>query len=343
MICRSERPDGISPYLSIAQDGLGATRRGNDSVVGELLRLTRADLTQRYEDANVIVRAPSGMKIRLLTSASTRLTFFDGGVGVVAVDAFVVLGFDFIPRDIAMGVEFFGDATDEVFDENGIFVSAFGDGFFVTTFEQGIQFTTGACFDESDQVLNPNRFPRTNLDGAKAALIVRSVFGNCLGAGAERGDTDFDGEHEIDVFGAGGGIEARGVIHHAFHSRDGRFFGEEKWEFHFQMRSSGVELRLHGVENVVDVFDVDHAAVGVEHLDEAAHVGAFELVGQVDKHADGRDCVLHDFFFVADLNRETQATNADFVDAQFAMVALALFVVHDLNLGIVFRRCAHGP
>lgn len=260
----------------------------------------------------------------------------------MVVNAFEVFGFDFIPRDVAMGVEFFGDATDEVFDENWIFVGAFGDGFFIAAFEQRIQFATGAGFDEGDQVLDPNRFARTNLHGAKPALIMRAVFGNGFGAGAEGGDADFYGEDEIDVLAAGGCVEACGVVHDAFHRGHGRFFAEEEREFHFEVRGGGVEFDLHRMENVGNIFHVNHAAMRVQHFDETAHVRAFELMGQIHEHANGRHGVLDDFFFVPDLNGKAQAAHADFVDAQFAMIALALFVVHDLNLGLVLRRCAHG-
>ena len=33
--------------------------------------------------------------------------------------------------------------------------------------------------------------------------------------------------------------------------------------------------------------------MGIEHLNEAAHVGAFEFFGQIHEHADGRHGVLY--------------------------------------------------
>ena len=88
-----------------------------------------------------------------------------------------------------------------------------------------------------------------------------------------------------------------------------------------------LELLLHGVENVGDVLDVDHVAVRVEHLEEAAHVGAFEFLGQIHEHADGRNRVLHRARLVPHLDREAQTPHADLVDAQFPVIALALLVV----------------
>ena len=67
--------------------------------------------------------------------------------------------------------------------------------------------------------------------------------------------------------------------------------------------------------------------MSVEHLDEAAHVGAFEFLGQIHKHPDRRDRVLHRPRLVPHLDRETQPSNAHFINAQLAMIALTLLVV----------------
>ena len=122
-------------------------------------------------------------------------------------------------------------------------------------------------------------------------------------------------------------VEARQVIHHAFLAGDRRLLHHEIRELDLQVRRGRLELRLHGVENVGDVLDVDDVAVRVEHLEEAAHVRAFELLGQVHEHADGRHRVLHRARLVPHLDREAQTPHADLVDAQLPVVALALLVV----------------
>ena len=93
------------------------------------------------------------------------------------------------------------------------------------------------------------------------------------------------------------------------------------------MRRGRLQLRLHRVENLRDILDVHHAAMGMEHLDEPAHVGAFEFLGQIDIHADGGNGVLQRAGLVADLDGETQTPNSNLVNAQFAVVPLALLVV----------------
>ena len=87
------------------------------------------------------------------------------------------------------------------------------------------------------------------------------------------------------------------------------------------------QLGLHRVQNVRDVFHVNDFAMSVEHLHEAAHVGALEFLGQVHIHADGGDGVLRAVRLVADLDGKTHAAHTDLVDADFAVVASALHVM----------------
>ena len=72
---------------------------------------------------------------------------------------------------------------------------------------------------------------------------------------------------------------------------------------------------------------MNDAAMGVKHLDEPAHVGAFELLGEVHKQPDRRYRILEGMRLVPNLDRKTQAAHPDLVDAQFAIIALALLIV----------------
>ena len=56
------------------------------------------------------------------------------------MDAFEVFGFDPVPLDIGVGIAFYGDGANEVFDKHGIIVGALGDMFFVGPFEEGVDF-----------------------------------------------------------------------------------------------------------------------------------------------------------------------------------------------------------
>ena len=72
----------------------------------------------------------------------------------------------------------------EVFDEHGILIRAFRDGLLILPLEQGVKLGTGRAFDQPDQVLDPDRFRRTNLHGHFAALVVRAMGADRLGARA---------------------------------------------------------------------------------------------------------------------------------------------------------------
>ncbi len=89
-----------------------------------------------------------------------------------------------------------------------------------------------------------------------------------------------------------------------------------------------MKFSLHGVENIGDVFHMHHVAVGVEHLNEPAHVRALEFLRQIHVHPDGCDGVLHDMRLVAYLDGKTQAAHAHLVNAQFPVIALVLLVLH---------------
>jgi len=96
---------------------------------------------------------------------------------------------------------------------------------------------------------------------------------------------------------------------------------------------------LHFEKDVVNVFHMNHVTVGVEHFNETAHVGAFEFLGQIDKETDGGDSVLKSVGLVANLDGKTEAAHTDFIDAQIAVVTLALFVVKfGLTCTLFYKR-----
>ena len=93
------------------------------------------------------------------------------------------------------------------------------------------------------------------------------------------------------------------------------------------MRGRGVQLLLQRMQNVLDIIYVHDAAMGVQHLDEPAHVRALELLRQVHKQPDRRHGILERMRLVPNLDRKAQATHPDLIDAQFPVVPLALLVV----------------
>ena len=66
------------------------------------------------------------------------------------VDRFEVFRLDAIPRDIRLGVAASGDVAHQILDENGVRIGAFGDRFFVGSFQQAVELAARAAFDEPD-------------------------------------------------------------------------------------------------------------------------------------------------------------------------------------------------
>jgi hypothetical protein len=122
------------------------------------------------------------------------LSAFQDGERLVVVDAFEVFRFDAKPGDAAVFGGAFGHIADEVFDEDGGVVGAFGDGFFVRAFEHAVEFATGAVLDEADGFLNEDGFfAEAEGEADVAALVVGTPVADGFGARAEGGDGDVDG------------------------------------------------------------------------------------------------------------------------------------------------------
>ena len=78
-------------------------------------------------------------------------------------------------------------------------------------------------------------------------------------------------------------------------------------------------------ENIADVADMEDGAVGIERLDETAHVGSLEVVRQVDRKLDRGDCGLLGLVIpVADADRVAQILHPDAVDGNTAVVGQTL-------------------
>jgi len=107
----------------------------------------------------------------------------------------------------------------------------------------------------------------------------------------------------------------------------------------------GVEFFFHLVEDLPDGVDVKFAVMLVEDLDEAAHVGAPESVGEVYEHGDGADGVLDLVGPVPDGDGITEILNSHPVDGNFPGVELVLNVYHGSRFLFMFCSddCLHVP
>jgi hypothetical protein len=95
---------------------------------------------------------------------------------------------------------------------------------------------------------------------------------------------------------------------------------------------SGLQLLRHLRQDVLEGLDADLLFVGVQDLHEAGHVGALEVVRQVDVHVEGGDGVLLAVAAVLDPHRVADVLDADLVDGDMPDVLAALHV-GDVALG----------
>jgi len=78
---------------------------------------------------------------------------------------------------------------------------------------------------------------------------------------------------------------------------------------------------------------VDETAVFLENFDKATHVGAFELVGEVDGKSDGGDGILGGVSTVADDDGVAESFDADLIDSEVAGIGGGLGVWKGIGMG----------
>lgn len=98
------------------------------------------------------------------------------------------------------------------------------------------------------------------------------------------------------------------------------------------MSRVGIEAAAHPAQDGRNILHMDRSSVLIEHLDEAAHVGALEMVREVDRHRDCCDGVLQFSSAVANDDRMAQVLDPYLVNADSPHILLALFVLHRMDM-----------
>ena len=262
------------------------------------------------------------------------LAAFDHGEGAVIVDALEILGFDAVPVDVGMSFAFYRYSANEVFDKDGVIIGVFGDVFFVRSFQKGKDFRAGTGFDQRDQIFDPDRFSKSDFEPDEAALIMGSAFADCLAAWAESGDRNSDGDFEAKIFAVKSCIEVGLVIDEALSGGDRSFFFDEVGKIEFEVGRVGLETILESAEDGGNAFHMNEATVFMEDLDKTAHVGALELVGEIDGQGYRSDGVLGRVGAVANDDRIAESFDAHFIDPQVAEIWGGLSVLKRVGLGL---------
>ena len=107
------------------------------------------------------------------------------------------------------------------------------------------------------------------------------------------------------------------------------------------MRATALKPPAHLLEDVANVFHMDHWTVLRENLDEAAHVSALEVMRQVNRKLNIGDCALNRMLLVADLQRVAQRLHSYTIDRHAPLVALVLCILQ--HLGGIFTSATVSP
>ena len=265
---------------------------------------------------------------------------FDDGVGGVVVDGFKVFGGDAVRLDARVGVQAGGDVAHDVFDEFRVFVGALGDVFFVRPFQRRPDFAGAFFFADADEVFKGKRrfFVVFGVDDDVRALVVRAVFGDFFGAGAEAGDGDGDFDADDAVLHAAVGDEGHFVIEQAFGFADRRLFFHKVGEGEDDAAFGGVQPLQHFRVQRGEAVEADGARF-VQQVDEARHMRAFLLVRQGDGHLCGGDGRLR-AVRRCDVQRDADVADADAGNGDVAGIGFSLDVrdgrlVHGVGFRVV--------
>lgn len=251
------------------------------------------------------------------------------------VNGLEIFGFDAIPCDGFVAVAARGNVAHKVFDKNGIVVGFFGHVFFIRTLEQAVEFTASGAFDESNEVLDPDRLGGADGVGDKPALVVRTAIADRFGARAQCGDRNKSREDEIGaaiaiIFD----LETDLKVDKAFSTADRCRFFQEKRKLEGNVRALSIEAFEQFFGNGIDGVDIKASAVRIEHFHEATHVRAFVVLGKIDGERNGGDGFLRAARFFADFYGKAEIFHADAIDRDVAVVFFVLSVGEFLHEGV---------
>jgi hypothetical protein len=128
---------------------------------------------------------------------SAVLFLFHVGISAMIVNALIIFRFHAIPGKIFIAVQLFGNISDHILDEHGIFISLFRDELFIRPFQEGIYLATGRVLDDPDYVFNPEKLLKSEFHGNHAPLIMSPFVADLPRAGADGGNRDKHPDQEI--------------------------------------------------------------------------------------------------------------------------------------------------
>jgi len=161
-----------------------------------------------------------------------------------------------------------------------------------------------------------------------------SAFADRLAAWAEGSDRNSDCDFEAEIFAVKSCIKVGLVVDEALSGGDRGLFFDEVGEIEFEVGRVGLEAFLESSEDCGDAFHMNEATMFLEDFDKTAHVGAFELVGEIDGEGYRSDGVLGCVGAVANDDRIAESFDAHFIDPQVAEIWGGLSVLKRVGLGL---------
>ena len=237
-----------------------------------------------------------------------------------------------IPEDVGICIATEGHISNQIFDENRVRIRLFGHMLFIWTLEEAEELGASRFFAKTNHILDPHGLCAANGKSHVTTLVVGTVCADGLRARAKGGNRNGRGDNKIeDAFGKGR-AEDDIVIKEARGPADGSLFLQKKRKLNIQM--SAVAFKSTGglLKDVANVFHVHHRTVGTECLNEAAHVGPFEVVGKIDRQLDGGHGALGGMVLISNLHRIPQGFDPHSVDGQLPVVAFALGVFQHVKV-----------
>lgn len=251
------------------------------------------------------------------------------------MDALVVHGPDLEPLDARIGFELSCRVADDIFDKNWVVVGLHGDMALIGAFEEWID--RGGCrfFSHIHEFLDPQEVPGTILflagadgDGDISALIMGSVVADFLGTGAEGANRDSHAEEEVVARAVGFPDKGAEVVHGRGETGDGGLSLDEVGELDLDVCGLGIEAFFEVLKDCRDRAHGELALVLSEDLQEARHVGAFEVMWQTHGEGNLRSALLLLVLPVEDSDWVKQIADTNLVYRDSACVWSALDVFH---------------
>src|SRR5439155_5180730 len=214
-------------------------------------------------------------------------------VRTVVVDAFLVDGFNAIPRNARIGAKTNSDVAYDVLHKPRVVICLHRDVPLVDTLQERIDRCRCRSFRHFHEFLDPHngRCPfcirdAANLDAYVTPLVVRTVVTDCLAAWTQAGDRYLYSEQEVMNVTGSLADEPALVVHEGHRVTYRCSALQEIGELHFNARSLCLQTSPQFVKNDGQRVHRHLTPVVLKDFDEATHVRAAKVMREVDRHGE---------------------------------------------------------